>query len=70
MGRTLTRVISSMLVCSFVLAGAGSAHAALTDGERADRAASYIASQQKPNGAIVAFSAIGSTPSRDKSQMP
>jgi hypothetical protein len=35
--------------------------AALTDAQRARRAVAYLAQQQRPNGAIVAFSNIGST---------
>ena len=35
--------------------------AALTDTQRAQRAVAYLAQKQRPNGSIVAFSAIGST---------
>lgn len=61
MGRTRRRVISSLLTCSLVLAAAGPAGAALTDQDRSERAAGYVASQQKRNGSFPAFSAIGST---------
>lgn len=61
MGRTLRRVISSLLACSLVIAMAGPAGAAVTDQDRAERGAGYVASQQKRNGSFPAFSAIGST---------
>lgn len=61
MARTLRRVISSLLTCSLVLGLSGSAGAALTDQDRAERAAGFIASQQKANGSFPAFSSIGST---------
>ncbi len=66
MGRTLHRVFTTFL--SVVVSGAvvlsftAIAHAApLTDRQRADRAIAYLRSRQRPNGSIVAFSAIGST---------
>lgn len=62
MSRTPARLIAVVL-CAGVLVGiAGTAQAAsLTDQERAERAVAYLASRQKANGSIVAFSAIGST---------
>jgi hypothetical protein len=61
MGRTLRGVISSLLTCSLAIGLAGPASAALTDGDRAERAAGSIASHQRANGSFPAFSAIGST---------
>jgi hypothetical protein len=62
MGRTLARVIAVMLCAGVLIGIAGSAQAApLTDQERAQRAVAYLASKQKANGSIVAFSPIGST---------
>lgn len=62
MGRTPARVIA-LALCAVVLVGiAGIAEAApLTDQDRAERAVAYLASRQRANGAIVAFSPIGST---------
>jgi hypothetical protein len=60
MGRTLRRV-ALLFVASSVLVWQGAAAHALTDSTRAARAVSYMASRQRPDGSIRAFSAIGST---------
>jgi hypothetical protein len=70
MGPTLRRVVSAatsaLVVLSItmlsVAAGADvTAAAPLTDQQRSERAVSYLAGQQRPSGAIVAFSPVGST---------
>lgn len=61
MGRTPRRVSSILLTSFLVLALASPASAAITDGERARRAAGYLATQQRANGSFPAFSPIGST---------
>ena len=62
MGRTPARVIAGVLCAGVLIGIAGVAQAApLTDQERAERAVAYLASRQKANGSIVAFSPIGST---------
>lgn len=62
MGRTLRRVVASLLSAAVVAAAPAAAHAAvLTDRQRAERAVAYLASKQRDNGSIVAFSPIGST---------
>lgn len=62
MGPTLRRVIVAAASAVVIVAVPVAAVAApLTDQQRAARAVSYLAGQQKPSGAIVAFSAIGST---------
>lgn len=62
MASTLRRVLPPVLTCVIVLAMAGTAVAApIPEGVRARRAGSYIASQQRANGSIPAFSPIGST---------
>ena len=62
MGRLPARV-TAVVLCTGVLIGiaAGAGAAPLSDQERAERAVAYLASRQKANGAIVAFSPIGST---------
>lgn len=65
MHRTHRRVIGviASLSCAamlWALPMSGRA-AALTDTQRAQRAVAYLAQAQRPNGSIVAFSAIGST---------
>src|SRR5438034_8792149 len=64
MGRTLHGVAASSLfvtlVGAFVLGQAAPA-SALTDGQRAARAIGYLATKQRANGSIPAFSTIGST---------
>jgi hypothetical protein len=57
----LPRRIAVAFVSLSLLLVASPARAALTDAERMDRAVGYIASQQKNNGSIPAFSPIGST---------
>ena len=65
MHRTHRRVIGviASLSCTAVLWALPTAArgAALTDTQRAQRAVAYLAQKQRANGAIVAFSAIGST---------
>jgi hypothetical protein len=62
MGRTPARVIAVVLCAGLLIGIAGTAQATpITDQERAGRAVAYLASHQKANGSIVAFSAIGST---------
>ena len=62
MASTLRRVLPPVLTCAIVLALAAAAAAApIPEGVRARRAGSYIASQQRANGSIPAFSPIGST---------
>jgi hypothetical protein len=62
MGRTPARVVAVALCAAVTIGIAGIAQAApLTDQERAGRAVAYLASKQKANGSIVAFSPIGST---------
>jgi hypothetical protein len=60
MGRTLRRV-ALLFVASSLLVWQGAPANALTDATRAARAVSYLASQQRQDGSIRAFSAIGST---------
>ncbi|GIU99580.1 MAG: hypothetical protein KatS3mg014_1196 [Actinomycetota bacterium] len=52
---------AALLAATLLLAHITPAAASLTAADRAERAAGYVASQQRSNGAIVAFSAIGST---------
>ncbi|MEX0832987.1 MAG: hypothetical protein WD276_03800 [Actinomycetota bacterium] len=52
---------AAVMVAVASLLVASPARAALTNPERARRAAGYLASQQEPNGSIPAFSPIGST---------
>jgi hypothetical protein len=59
--RRISVVVVSLSLVAGSLASAVSAAAEPTDAERADRAVGYIASQQQDNGAIPAFSPIGST---------
>jgi hypothetical protein len=64
MHRTHGRVIGviASLSCAAVLSAVpGSAQAALTDTQRAQRAVAYLAQKQRANGSIAAFSTIGST---------
>jgi hypothetical protein len=60
MHRLPRRIAVAFVSLSFLLV-ATPARAALTDAERMDRAVGSIASQQKNNGSIPAFSPIGST---------
>lgn len=52
---------AAVLVAILLLVQPLPASASLTAADRAERAAGYVASAQRSNGAIVAFSAIGST---------
>ncbi len=52
---------AAVLAATLVVSQASPAPAALTAADRAERAAGYVAAKQRPNGAIVAFSVIGST---------
>ena len=64
MGPTLRRVIASSLVAAVIGAlvfGQAATAAALTDGRRAARAVGFIATKQRANGSVPAFSPIGST---------
>jgi len=64
MGRTLRRVAASSLLVALVGAitlGQAAPASALTDGQRAARAIGYLATKQRANGSIPAFSTIGST---------
>jgi hypothetical protein len=62
MGRTSRRVFACLVVAAIVAGAPGVGWAApLTDPQRIERAAGFIASQQKPNGSIPAFSPVGST---------
>ena len=62
MASTLRRVLPPVLTCAIVLALAAAAAAAPIPGaERSRRADAYIASQQRANGSIPAFSPVGST---------
>ena len=60
MHRLLRRIAVVTVSLSLLLAAAAPAHA-LTDRERIRRAIGFIASQQRNNGSIPAFSPIGST---------
>ena len=60
--RRVIGVIASLSCTAVLVAPPLSARAAgITDVQRAQRGVAYLAQQQRPNGAIVAFSAIGST---------
>lgn len=60
--RRVIGVIASLSCTAVLWAVPASARAAgITDGERAQRAVAYLAQKQRPNGSIVAFSAVGST---------
>ena len=62
MASTPRRVLPPVLSCAIVLALAAAAAAAPIPGvERSRRADAYIASQQRANGSIPAFSPVGST---------
>ena len=61
MGRTPRRVAAALVTLVVVAAPLAARAAPLTDRQRAARAVAYLASKQKPNGAIVAFSPVGST---------
>ena len=61
MHRLPRRIAVASITLSLLLAAAVPAHAALTDRQRMDRAVGSIASQQRNNGSIPAFSPIGST---------
>ena len=61
MGRTLRRVTAALVTLTIVVAPVAAHAAAPTDRQRAARAVAYLASKQKANGAIVAFSPVGST---------
>jgi hypothetical protein len=64
MHRTRRRVAGVIvtLTCATALSSVSTgAQAVGTDAQRAQRAVAFLAEQQKPNGSIVAFSAIGST---------
>jgi hypothetical protein len=61
MGRTLRR-LAAAFISVVVVAIPLTAHSALlTDQRRAERAVAFLASKQRPNGSIVAFSPVGST---------
>lgn len=53
--------VAVLVAAALVLGPSLSSQAALTASDRAERAAGYIASHQRPNGAIPAFSPVGST---------
>lgn len=55
------RLVAPLLTLAVVVALPTSAGATLTNQERAERGASFLAFAQKPNGSIPAFSPIGST---------
>lgn len=57
MRRRAVTIITAAIVLLALPATAG----AVTDAERADAGAAYIAAQQRPNGSVPAFSPIGST---------
>ncbi|HSL12007.1 MAG TPA: hypothetical protein VLA82_11895 [Actinomycetota bacterium] len=61
MHRLLRRTAVAFVSLSLLLSAAAPAHAAPTDRERMRRAVGFIASQQRNNGSIPAFSPIGST---------
>jgi hypothetical protein len=61
MHRLPRRIAVAFVSVSLLLTAAAPAQAALTDRERTRRAVGYIASQQRNNGSIPAFSPIGST---------
>ncbi len=61
MGRTLRRVAVAGITVVTIVAVPTAALAAPTDLARARRAVSYLATQQRSNGAIYAFSPVGST---------
>ncbi len=65
MRRTLRRVVASLLSLGVVVSLVATAPIASAerhdDGDRVDKAIAYIATQQRPNGSIPAFSPIGST---------
>ncbi len=52
---------AAVLAATLVVSQASPAPAALTAADRAERAAGYVAAKQRSNGAIPAFSPIGST---------
>jgi hypothetical protein len=54
-------LVAALLAGALALGSALPSQAALSAADRAERAAGYIASQQRPNGAIPAFSPVGST---------
>ncbi len=60
MGRTLRRVAATLLSTALILS-LPTAASAVSDPKRAENAVAYLATQQKPNGSIPAFSPIGST---------
>ena len=60
MGSTHTKILTLLCAAALVIALPSSAFAA-TDHGRAERGLGYIASRQKANGSIPAFSTIGST---------
>lgn len=55
------RCIVATLTAAFVLLALPASAGTITDQERADAGAAFLASMQKPNGSIPAFSPIGST---------
>jgi hypothetical protein len=54
-------LVAALLAGALALGSTAPAQASLSAADRAQRAAGSIAAQQRPSGAIVAFSAIGST---------
>lgn len=59
--RPMRRRIVATLTAALVLLAAPASAGTVTDDERADAGAAFVASTQKPNGSIPAFSPIGST---------
>jgi len=54
-------LVAALLAAVLALGSTLPSQAALSASDRAERAAGYIASKQRPNGAIPAFSPVGST---------
>jgi hypothetical protein len=61
MGRTLRRIISTLVVSSILMGTGGSATAATDDATRAATAMAYVGAHQLANGSFPGFSSVGST---------